>query len=67
MKNILYYYIHPESDSIFITTAYDHIELLCLGEVKQRTLKEFKSLLEKESWVLKIYTDEELIKMLELK
>lgn len=68
----LYYFIHPESDDIFI--SYDWLVeksndgcVETVGECNERSLEELKSVLEPSSWVYKVYTDYELVKKLDLR
>jgi hypothetical protein len=63
----LYYYLHGESDCIFISEKDMNIELECIGKVDKRTLSELKNYLSDNSWVLELFSDEELIRSLHLK
>lgn len=61
------YFLHAESDEILIGDEnWNDVVLDCIGEVKRRTLSEVKSLLQPEHWVFQLYTDERLIKELNL-
>lgn len=67
MKN-LHYWLHEESDTILISPDDQDTRNWCdwVGEVKERSLKELKSLLHADSWVYQAYTDQQLINELGL-
>lgn len=67
MKN-LHYWLHAESDTILIGPDDQYTRNWCdwVGKVKERSLKELKSLLHADSWVYQAYTDQQLINELGL-
>jgi len=70
----LFYWLHDESDSIFICNTQERSQMLddilLIGQVKERTIEELASLMLACKWSwdrIYLYIDDELVEDLELK